>query len=113
MALVAGEVSGDMLAARLLAGLRPHLPNARFHGIGGARMREQGFVSDIEMDRLTVRGEVEHAFDQTPWRPAERLPVARELGETSLMFLVHPTLQPAEIDKTCEAIRQVMRLASA
>ena len=56
---------------------------------------------------------LEHAFDQTPWRPAERLPVARELGETSLMFLVHPTLQPAEIDKTCEAIRQVMRLASA
>ncbi|WP_267875861.1 lipid-A-disaccharide synthase [Massilia sp. CCM 8734] len=56
VALVAGEVSGDMLAARLLAGLRPHLPEARFHGIGGPRMMEQGFVSDIEMDRLTVRG---------------------------------------------------------
>jgi lipid-A-disaccharide synthase len=56
LALVAGEVSGDMLAARLLAGLRPSLPNARFHGIGGPRMMEQGFVSDLEMETLTVRG---------------------------------------------------------
>ncbi len=56
VALVAGEVSGDMLAARLLAGLRPQLPRARFHGIGGARMAEQGFVSDLPMETLTVRG---------------------------------------------------------
>jgi lipid-A-disaccharide synthase len=56
LALVAGEVSGDMLAARLLAGLRPHLPDARFHGIGGPRMMEQGFVSDLQMETLTVRG---------------------------------------------------------
>ena len=56
LALVAGEVSGDMLAARLLAGLRPHLPSARFHGIGGPRMIEQGMVSDVPMDLLTVRG---------------------------------------------------------
>jgi lipid-A-disaccharide synthase len=55
LALVAGEVSGDMLAARLLAGLRPHLPEARFHGIGGPRMMEQGFVSELPMDTLTVR----------------------------------------------------------
>ena len=54
--MVAGEVSGDMLAARLLAGLRPHLPHARFHGIGGPRMMEQGFESDIPMDKLTIRG---------------------------------------------------------
>jgi lipid-A-disaccharide synthase len=56
VAVVAGEVSGDMLAARLLAGLRPLLPEASFHGIGGPRMMEQGFVSDIPMDRLTIRG---------------------------------------------------------
>jgi lipid-A-disaccharide synthase len=56
LALVAGEVSGDMLAARLLSGLRPHLPEARFHGIGGPRMAEQGFVSDLPMETLTVRG---------------------------------------------------------
>lgn len=54
--MVAGEVSGDMLAARLLAGLRPHIPQAHFHGIGGPRMAEQGFVSEVAMDKLTVRG---------------------------------------------------------
>jgi lipid-A-disaccharide synthase len=56
LALVAGEVSGDMLAARLMAGLRPHLPDVHFHGIGGPRMLEQGLVSDVPMDTLTVRG---------------------------------------------------------
>lgn len=54
--MVAGEVSGDMLAARLIAGLRPHLPHARFHGIGGPRMIEQGFESSVPLDTLTVRG---------------------------------------------------------
>ncbi len=54
--MVAGEVSGDMLAARLIGGLRPHLPQARFHGIGGPRMMEQGFESELPMDVLTVRG---------------------------------------------------------
>jgi lipid-A-disaccharide synthase len=56
LALVAGEVSGDLLAGRLLAGLRPQLPHARFSGIGGPRMMEQGLVSEVPMDTLTVRG---------------------------------------------------------
>lgn len=56
---------------------------------------------------------LEKAFDGTGWRPAERLPVARELGETSVMFLVHPTLTDEEIDKTCEAITQVFAQAAA
>jgi lipid-A-disaccharide synthase len=56
IAMVAGEVSGDMLAARLIAGLRPHLPQATFAGIGGPRMIEQGFSSQLPMDVLTVRG---------------------------------------------------------
>lgn len=54
---------------------------------------------------------LEKAFDNTGWRPQEPLVVARELGETSLMFLVHPTLTEAEIDKTCATIRQVMQHA--
>jgi lipid-A-disaccharide synthase len=45
-----------MLAGRLMAGLRQHLPEARFHGIGGPRMIEQGLVSDVPIDTLTVRG---------------------------------------------------------
>lgn len=54
---------------------------------------------------------LEKAFDDTGWRPRERLPVARELGETSLMFLVHPGLTSAEICKTVEVIAEVMKLA--
>lgn len=47
------------------------------------------------------------------WKPAKRLPVARELGETSIMLLVHPTLTQQNIDETCEAIRDVMAAATA
>jgi dTDP-4-amino-4,6-dideoxygalactose transaminase len=56
---------------------------------------------------------LEKAFEHTVFKPAERLPVARQLGETSLMFLVHPTLTAKEIDKTCTAVDAVLRAASA
>jgi lipid-A-disaccharide synthase len=56
LALVAGEVSGDMLAARLMAGLKPQLPGVAFTGIGGPRMAEQGLASDVPLDTLAVRG---------------------------------------------------------
>jgi lipid-A-disaccharide synthase len=59
IAAVAGEPSGDMLAGRLLGGLRQQLPEARFHGIGGPNMAAHGFVSHWPMDTLTVRGIVE------------------------------------------------------
>jgi dTDP-4-amino-4,6-dideoxygalactose transaminase len=55
---------------------------------------------------------LEKAFDGTGWRPAERLAVARELGETSLMFLVHPTLTEDEIDRTCSVLNDVMAIAT-
>lgn len=55
---------------------------------------------------------LEKAFDNTGWRPVNRLPVAKVLGETSIMFLVHPTLTEAEVVKTCEVVRRVMGLAS-
>ena len=47
------------------------------------------------------------------WRPAQRLPVARELGETSLMFLVHPTLTEANMAYTCEVTEEVMLQATS
>ena len=56
---------------------------------------------------------LEKAFDGTGFRPEEPLPIARELGETSLMFLVHPTLTEAEMEKTCSVLEQVMAEASA
>ncbi|MCO5101253.1 MAG: DegT/DnrJ/EryC1/StrS aminotransferase family protein [Burkholderiaceae bacterium] len=55
---------------------------------------------------------LEKAFDGTGMRPERRLPVARELGDTSLMFLVHPTLTSAEIEKTCEVLRDVLARAT-
>lgn len=54
---------------------------------------------------------LEKAFDNTGWRPDRRLPVAKELGETSLMFLVHPTLTDAEISKTCSVLAMIMTQA--
>jgi dTDP-4-amino-4,6-dideoxygalactose transaminase len=82
----------------------------------------EGWSRDRIMNEIVARGVpcysgscsevyLEKAFDNTPWRPAERLPVAKELGETSLMFLTHPTLTATEISKTCEVIREVMGLA--
>jgi dTDP-4-amino-4,6-dideoxygalactose transaminase len=56
---------------------------------------------------------LEKAFDGTGWRPAERLPVARRLGENSLMFLVHPTLTALEIRQSCDVISQVLQQASS
>ena len=50
---------------------------------------------------------LEKAFDNTGFRPKERLLVAKELGETSLMFLVHPTLTKKEIQKTCDVLTEV------
>jgi len=55
---------------------------------------------------------LEKAFDGTGWRPAQRLPVARQLGETSLMFLVHPTLTQLEIGRTGEVVRSVVQRAT-
>lgn len=51
---------------------------------------------------------LEHAFDDTPWRPKERLKNAQKLGETSLMFLVHPTLTENNIQTTKDVIQQVI-----
>jgi dTDP-4-amino-4,6-dideoxygalactose transaminase len=56
---------------------------------------------------------LEKAFDGTGWRPTERLPNAHDLGETSIMFLVHPTLTQEEIDMTCEVAGKVLAEACA
>lgn len=114
-------------AARAVPGLRaPEVPA----WVGHAAYRAYVFVEPAALkagwdrDRIvaavTARGvpcytgscpEIyrEKAFDGTGFRPAERLPVARELGETSLMLLTHPTLEPAHVERTCEALRDVMR----
>jgi dTDP-4-amino-4,6-dideoxygalactose transaminase len=51
---------------------------------------------------------LEKAFDHTGLRPKQRLPVARELGETALMLLIHPTLTSVEMKKVCEAVSKIL-----
>lgn len=55
---------------------------------------------------------LEKAFEGSGLRPSHRLPVAVELGETSVMFLVHPTLTADEMRKSAEVIEAVFRAAS-
>lgn len=54
---------------------------------------------------------LEKAFVDAGYGPAGRLPVAKELGETSLMFLVHPTLTDTDMIDTCKAVEKVFREA--
>jgi dTDP-4-amino-4,6-dideoxygalactose transaminase len=51
---------------------------------------------------------LERCFQEVGLAPAERLPVARELGDTSLMFLVHPTITPEQMAAYAEAVRSVV-----
>ena len=59
--MVAGETSGDQIAAPLVKELKARLPGASFVGIGGPRMQAEGFVSWYPMETLSVRGYVEAA----------------------------------------------------
>ena len=56
---------------------------------------------------------LEKAFDNTPWRPQQRLPHAVELGDTSLMFLTHPSITTEQMDAYLAAIEAVLTQASA
>ncbi|MGM7448773.1 DegT/DnrJ/EryC1/StrS family aminotransferase [Idiomarina sp. ST20R2A10] len=79
----------------------------------------EGWTRDRIVDGIVERGVpcmqgscsevyLEKAFDGTDFRPNYRLPVAKELGETSFMFLLHPTLTEREMQKTCEVIHEVL-----
>ena len=117
-------------AARSLPGLRvPEIPAEICHAwykcyvFIKPEQLQSSWDRDRIMHEITARGVpcfsgscsevyLEKAFDNTGWRPKKRLPVAKKLGETSLMFLVHPTLTKNEIQKTCEVLAAVMKEAA-
>lgn len=55
---------------------------------------------------------LEKAFDADQLRPPQRLPVARALGESSLMLLVHPTLDESHMARACDVVNDVLRRAT-
>ena len=79
-----------------------------------------GEVRDIIMGALVANGvpcfsgscsEIyrEKAFTRLALGPPKRLPIAKRLAESSLMFLVHPTLNDFEIRKACSTLEDVVK----
>ena len=57
--IVAGEISGDTLASRLMRALHARCPDLSFEGIGGPQMQAEGCISLFPMERLSVLGVTE------------------------------------------------------
>ena len=79
---------------------------------------EVGWSRERIIDQINARGVpcfsgscsevyLEKAFDGKEFRPKKRLPNAKELGEASLIFLIHPTLTAEEIEYTIQVATQV------
>jgi len=103
----------------------PHVGHAyyKFYAFVRPAALAAGWSRDRIMAELNERGvgctvgscsEIyrEKAFTDRGWGPAQRLATAQELGETSLCFMVHPTLAPATLDANVAAMREVMVAAS-
>jgi len=59
IAIIAGEASGDLLAARLILALRERRPDCQFEGIAGTEMQAVGCHSLFPLEKLSVMGLVE------------------------------------------------------
>ena len=118
------EAAGQLPALRV-----PVIPHEDMHAAYKAYVfiRPECLKADWSRDRIlneiAARGVpafsgscsevyLEKAFDNTGWRPSQRLANAKELGETSMMFLVHPTLTEQEIELTCKVMSDVVQQAT-
>ena len=86
---------------------------------GGAFSEISGFPSFLLKVNKGILRELffyilffESAFEQKSFKPINRLQNAKQLGETSLAFLVHPGLSEEYINQTCDAIKLVMSKAT-
>ncbi|WP_343347843.1 DegT/DnrJ/EryC1/StrS aminotransferase family protein [Sphingomicrobium sp. XHP0239] len=120
------EALGEAVEAKALRVPRPrsgmrHADYKFYAYVEPERLRD-GWSRDRIVAEITERGipcfqgscsEIyrEKAFEGTDYAPAEALPVARELGETSLMWLVHPTITASQIDRAAQVTRDVMASA--
>lgn len=118
---------GDRLAG--VPGLRVPMPPAdagaayyKFYAFVRPEVLRPGWNRDAIVGRIIAYGGVcmhggcseiyqERAFDGSELRPVERLPVARRLGETSLMFLVDPTRTPEQMAALADVVVKVMQEA--
>jgi len=84
---------------------------------------KQGWTRDRIMEEVNARGVpcftgscseiyLEKAFTSAGLGPQQPLPVAKELGQTSLMFLVHPTLTDANMEDTLSVVSEILESAS-
>jgi lipid-A-disaccharide synthase len=77
--MVAGEASGDQLAAPLIAALKARRKPIMLAGIGGPRMEAQGFESHYPMEKLSVRG-----YAEVLWHYREIMAIRRRLTKALL-----------------------------
>ena len=96
----------------------------KFYAFVRPEQLADGWSRDRIMEAINARGipctvgscsEIyrEKAFTDRGWGPAKRLPMAQALGETSLLFMVHPTLPEQAMHDTVGVVRDVMRMATA
>ena len=98
--------------------------NYKFYFYAEPRRLADGWSRDRLVQEITARGVpayqgscsevyLEKAFDGRGCRPAQPLTVAHELGQTSVMMLIHPTLTTPEMTQSCEVLAEVLAKASA
>jgi len=97
--------------------------NYKFYVFVVPEKLKDGWNRDSIIDALNTKGVpvmqgscsevyLEKAFEGTGLRPAKSLLVAKELGETSLMFQVHPTITAEQMNWVCEQVKNVLVLGS-
>ena len=113
-----------------IAGIRTVVPNNncqhsyyKFYAFIRPEQLQTGWTRDLIVKALQKEGipcgsgvccEIyqEKAFEAAGLQPAQRLPNAQQLAETSLMFMVHPTLSEPDMADTACAVAKVMRHAT-